>query len=119
MSDEKEQEEFPVTEAMTQEETENYWKAVDALRRELNNLEADLLQQKCLYHGSMSSNEIAARPNDDTECEDCKPTGRRQVVVNWIDLKQQTEYEKWAKETEHKIPFYHPRVIEPLWEDEG
>lgn len=110
MSDEKEQAEFPVTEAMTQEERENYWRAVDALRRHLNEIEGNLLQQKCLYDGYMLTNEITERDNHELQCTEAKPTGKRRLVIDWIDLKQQAEYEKWAAEGESA-----PVVDEPLW----
>lgn len=101
--------EFPVTEAMTREEKENYWEAVDALRRHLNETEGDLLQQKCLLHGYKFSLEVAERNNHELQCTEAKHTGRMRLVINWIDLKVQARYEKWATEGET------PVVDEPLW----
>lgn len=110
--DEKRQLEFPVTGTMTQEEKENYWRAVDATRRELNNLESDVLRQKCLYHCSVSLTEIAERTAASMTEMECKPTGRRRLIIDWIDLRVKAEYEKWASGGET------PVVHEPLWEDE-
>lgn len=79
-----------------------YWKFVDELHKGINNMVAELLQQKCLLLKCGQSAETAERPDASGLNMECSHTGKRSMTIDWIDLESQAAYAKWKAESEHE-----------------
>lgn len=98
---------------MSDEKEQELTKLADDLQQMFDGLIAGLRNHSIEFQGVTSSCELAERTAANMAEMEHKANGRMQIVFNWINLKQQARYEKWAAEGEA------PVVNVPLWEDEG